>query len=425
MFDTPLREAHLRVLDRLAGHRADAARQAESARGADDRRAAVTGTRELETAPWGVTADGGDAACEIVLDYGELEAEYAAIRRGTALFDRVDRVVVELRGTDAVDLVDRLVTNAVAKATSAIVAAFLLERTGRIVSDLRVIRLDGRLLLEMDRTDAAAVAAAVDRVVFTEDCTIEDASAAQHRLDALGPEAPATIEHLVGRSIGAGEAAEATIDGVPVVVFALDPERGGDLDVPGIGIVAPTAEVERVWNAIIERPAPGRRPVRAIGWNAFNIARIEAGTPLFHLDFGPDALPHETGLIAKRVDFRKGCYPGQEVVARMESRAGGRGRRRVVGLRLDGAALPVAGGQVFDAEGGIADQVGVVTSSTVSPMRGAASIAFATVRASHVDPGTRVLVNADGGSEPATVTGLDLELELATDAGTSAEESSS
>jgi glycine cleavage system aminomethyltransferase T len=52
----------------------------------------------------------------------------------------------------------------------------------------------------------------------------------------------------------------------------------------------------------------------------------------------------------------------------------------------------------------------VVTSSTVSPMRGAASIAFALVRASHMDPGTRVLVNADGGSEPATVTDLDLEI---------------
>lgn len=410
MFDTPLREAHLRVLDRLAGHRADAARQAEAARGADDRRTELTGVRELETAPWGVVGDGGDAACEIVLDYGELEAEYAAIRRGTGAFDRVDRVVVDLRGSDAAELVDRLVTNAVAKASSAVVAAFLLDRTGRIAADLRVVRLGDRLLLELDRTDAAAVAAAVDRVVFTEECAIEDASATRHRIDLLGPEAPATVEHLTGRRLGSGEAAEATIDGVPVVVFALDAERGGDLDVPGVGIVAPIAEVERVWEAIVTRPAPGRRPVRAVGWNAFNIARIEAGTPLFHLDFGPDALPHETGLIGKRVDFRKGCYPGQEVVARMESRAGGRGRRRVVGLRVDGQALPIAGGQVFDADGGLADQVGVVTSSTVSPMRGAAAIAFATVRASHMDPGTRVLVNAEGGSEPAVVTDLDLEV---------------
>ncbi len=410
MFDTPLREAHLRVLDRLAGHRAEAARQAEATRGADERRSSISGVRELETAPWGVSEDGGDAACAIVLDYGELEAEYAAIRRGTALFDRVDRVVVTVRGADATDLVDRLVSNAVATASSAIVSAFLLERTGRIAADLRVIRLGDRLLLEVDRTDAAAVAASVERVVFTEDCQVEDGSSMWHRLDAFGPEAPATIEHLIGRGLGAGEAAEVSIDGVPVMVFALDAGRGGELDVPGIGIIAPVDRVEQVWEAILGRPAPGRRPARAIGWNAFNIARIEAGSPLFHLDFGPDALPHETGLVSRRVDFRKGCYPGQEVVARMESRAGGRGRRRVVGLRIEGEGLPVAGAQVFDLDGGIADQVGVVTSSTVSPMRGAASIAFATLRASHMSPGTRVLVNADGETASATVTEFDLEL---------------
>ena len=65
---------------------------------------------------------------------------------------------------------------------------------------------------------------------------------------------------------------------------------------------------------------------------------------------------------------------------------------------------------MFDAERGIESQVGVVTSSTVSPLRGAVPIAFATVRASHMDPGSRVLVNADGQTVPATVTGLDFEV---------------
>lgn len=376
------------------------------------------GVAELETVPWGIVGDGSSPACEIVLDYGELEAEYAAIRRGTAVADRVDRVVVELAGADATDLVDRLVTNAVATAADSIVPAFLLERTGRIQADLRVVRLGDRLLLELDRTDAAVVAAAFDKMIFAEACVVADRSADLHRLDLVGPESPATIEHLTGGRLGGGEAIDTAIDGVPVTIFALDPGRGGDLDEPGVGLLAPRDRVEAVWEAILGRPAPGRRPTRAVGWNAMNIARIEAGTPLFHLDFGPDALPHETGLVDRRVDFRKGCYPGQEVVARMQSRAGGRGRRRVVGLRVAADALPVAGAQVFDAETGVADQVGIVTSSTVSPMRGAASIAFATVRASHMDPGARVLVNAEGELVAGTVTGLDLEpVAVATDDG--------
>lgn len=368
---------------------------------------------EIETVPWGLVEDGSSAACELVLDYGELEAEYAAIRRGTAMFDRVDRVVIELAGGDAIDLADRLVTNAVASARVDVVPAFLLERTGRIQGDIRIIRLEGRLLLEVDRTDAARVGEAFERMIFAEDCTLSDRSADQHRLDLFGPESPATLAHLAGRGLGGGEAAEVEIEGTPVVAFSLDQSSGGDLDVPGIGLLVPADRVEAVWEAMLERPAPGRRPVRAVGWNAFNIARIEAGTPMFHLDFGPDALPHETGLVDRRVNFEKGCYPGQEVVARIRSRAGGRGKRRVVGLRLREDALPVAGGQVFDPEGGVADQVGVVTSSTVSPMRGAAPIAFATVRASHMDPGTDVLVNAEGGTVAATVTDLDLEVPVA------------
>lgn len=413
MHDTPLRQAHQRVLERLASHREAAAVRADEARGSDDRRAGMGSVSEIETVPWGLVEDGSSAACELVLDYGELEAEYAAIRRGTAVFDRVDRVVIELAGGDAVDLADRLVTNAVASARVDVVPAFLLERTGRIQGDIRIIRLEGRLLLEVDRTDAARVGEAFERMIFAEDCTLADRSAEHHRLDLFGPESPATLAHLAGRGLGGGEAAEVEIDGIPVVAFSLDQSNGGDLDVPGIGLVVPGDRVEAVWEMMLERPAPGRRPVRAVGWNAFNIARIEAGTPLFHLDFGPDALPHETGLVDRRVNFEKGCYPGQEVVARIRSRAGGRGKRRVVGLRLGEDALPVAGGQVFNPEGGVADQVGVVTSSTVSPMRGAAPVAFATVRASHMDPGTHVLVNAEGGTVAATVTDLDLEVPVA------------
>ncbi len=410
MYDTPLRKAHQRVLERLASHREAAANRADDARGPDERRAAMGSVAEIETVPWGLVEDGTTAACELVLDYGELEAEYAAIRRGTAMSDRVDRVVIELMGGDAIDLADRLVTNAIASARADVVAAFLLERKGRIQADLRIIRMEGRLLLEVDRTDAATVAEAFERMIFAEDCTLANRSEDLHRLDLFGPESPATIEHLAGRGIGAGEAAEIEIDGTPIVAFSLDESSAGDLDVPGIGLLVPTDRVEAVWEAILDRPAPGRRPVRAVGWNAFNIARIEAGTPLFHLDFGPDALPHETGLVDLRVNFEKGCYPGQEVVARLRSRAGGRGKRRVVGLRLHEDALPVAGGQVFDSEAGVSNQVGVVTSSTVSPMRGAAPIAFATVRASHMDPGAAVLVNAEGGTFAATVTDLDLEL---------------
>lgn len=408
MYQSPLLEAHQRVLQRLAEHRLDHARRASEVRGDDVDRSAAGVTADLETAPWGVVGEDGAEACRVVLDYGELEGEYAALRRGAAMFDRSDRTVVEVVGPDAADLLDRLVTNKMSDGVS-VMEAFVLERTGRIVVDARLVRIDDRTLVELDRTDAPRLIEILDGFVFAEEVRVVDGSERSHRIDLLGPDAPATVEHALGAGVPGGGATVGSIAGHEVVAFALEPGGGSDVGEPGIGLLVDRDGAEAVWEALLAAPAPGRRPVRPIGWNAFNIARIETGRPLFHLDFGPDALPHETGLVDRRVDFRKGCYPGQEVVARMESRAGGRGKRRVMGIRPEGDALPVSGGQVFDLEKGVGEQVGVVTSSTISPLRGATPIALATLRSSHMNPGTSVLVNAEGETVPAMVTEFDFE----------------
>ncbi len=407
MYQSPLAAAHLLVMQRLLDHRREVASSASEVRG-DEVERLVPANVELETVPWGVVEEGGEPACEVILDFGELEAEYAAIRRASGLSDRTDRAVIELVGADAEDLLERLVTNAFAGQASGVVRAFLLERTGRVLADLVLIRLDDRVLLELDRTDVARVVSHLSGFVFAEDVEIHDRSSEFHRIDLLGPESPAVIESACGRSLRGGEAVQVRIGDHPVTIFALDTPTSSPVGEPGIGLVVDRAHAEAVWEIVLAAAPAGRRPVRAIGWNAFNIARLEAGTPLFHLDFGPDALPHETGVLADRVSFRKGCYPGQEVVARMESR--GKSKRQVVGLRGTSEALPVTGAQVFDEEEGVGRQVGVVTGSTIAPMRGAAVIALASIRASHVAPGTRVLVNAEGEMVPAVVTGLDFEL---------------
>ena len=408
MYESPLSEAHRRVIDRQLEHRLRHAARAGEVRGDEVDRSAATSSAEVETVAWGMVSDGSEPACEVVLDYGELEGEYAAIRRGVALMDRPDRAVVRVSGSDAVDLVDRLVTNKVAP-EAGVVEAFVLDRKGRILADALLVATADRVLMDVDRTDVKAVVAILEEFVFAEDVEIADLSETHHRIDCVGPDAPATIEHLLGKPVIGGGVVDVETEAGTDTAFALDPGGASTVGEPGIGLLLERVRAEDAWERMIASPAPGRRPVRPIGWNAYNIARIENGSPIFHLDFGPDSLPHETGLVDRRVDFRKGCYPGQEVVARMESRAGGVGKRRVVGIRPDGDALPVAGAQVFDAERGLEDQVGSVTSSTISPMRGAAPIALATLRSSHVAPGTRVTVNAEGEVAAAMVTGLDLE----------------
>lgn len=109
------------------------------------------------------------------------------------------------------------------------------------------------------------------------------------------------------------------------------------------------------------------------------------------MDFGREALPHETGVLSRRVSFRKGCYLGQEVVARMESL--GKPKRRLVALRMEQDRLPVSGAEVA-LEGG--EVVGSVTSSSPAPMLGSACVAFAMVRLSASEAGSRLRVAAEG-----------------------------
>jgi len=220
-----------------------------------------------------------------------------------------------------------------------------------------------------------------------------------HRLSLHGPRAGELLEATELETL---QVTTRRIAGIEVVIARRD-QTGG----PGYELFLPRDGAEAVWDALLEAGAGlgDDARVRPIGWFAFNTARIEAGAPLLNVDYGNDNLPHETGVLAERVSFTKGCYLGQEIVARIESQ--GSPRQVLAGLRVNGDALPVAGGQVLAADAGpLDDPVGVVTSSTLSPMLGAQPVAFAMMRRAHAQPGTNVRVNAEGTQVEATVGGL-------------------
>jgi folate-binding protein YgfZ len=158
--------------------------------------------------------------------------------------------------------------------------------------------------------------------------------------------------------------------------------------------------------------------LRPAGWLAYNIARIEAGSAVYNIDFGPDSLPAESGVINDRVSFTKGCYLGQEIVARMHAR--GHPKQTLVALRLadNGPRLvspenpaislprvPVTGSHVFaKPQDDIAPPaVGMVTSSAISIMLGARAVCFAQVKWDSSTPGTTLMVDAEGAMVEATV----------------------
>lgn len=337
-----------------------------------------------------------------------VETEYAAIRRGAAIFDLPQRGSVEVRGADRIDFLQRMITQDVRDLQPGrSVRSFWLNRKGRIEADMLLSAVSDRIVIDLPRAVSATTVASLGAFLFSEDVQITDASHSLYRLAVHGPQALSLLADCAVESAALdrltqdGACVKTQIAGVPVLLTRCDM-----LGTIGIELSLAFSDVQRVWDAwtsLHDVAAGGVPRARVCGWLAMNIARIEAGEPMFEIDFGTAALPHETGVLASRVSLTKGCYLGQEVVARMQSL--GKPKQVVCALRVDDGAFPVEGSQLFvaNADGSAGAEVGVITSSTASPMLGSAAIGFATVRQAHSVPDTKLRALCDGQLLAATV----------------------
>lgn len=359
-----------------------------------------------------------DGPVEVVESYGELELEYGALRRSCVIVDCPHRAVVAVMGKDRIEFLNRMVTQELkGLAPFRVRRSFWLNGKGRIDADLRIIDLPSRTLLEVDVHCAERTIEGLSKYVITEDVTLEDWTANTHRLSLHGNTAMELVTALAMNTHGAEASGPAMDELHPdraCVVRLFDVEvvlyREDTCGVPGLELVVPTKHALMIYQRLLEAGhdhhhedmgsqltpnanALGRKVnLRPAGWHAFNIARIEAGTPIYNLDFGDQSLPAETGVLQDRVSFKKGCYLGQEIVARMHAR--GHPKQCLVPVkfeRIDDPATglykqPVTGAVLTVA--GATDPIGQVTSSALAPMLSSTPIAFAQVRWAHITPGT-------------------------------------
>jgi folate-binding protein YgfZ len=344
------------------------------------------------------------SAIEIVSTFGEPQAEYGAVRKACGMIDQPQRAVIELTGKDRLTFLNNLITNQTwdkqtksGLANGAGIYAFLLHaKTGRIMLDLNVLELRERTLLEFDRRLVEPLMATLNRYHFSEELEIRDRSAALHQIALHGPGSAGLLQQACdGTAEVPAQPLNSSIAnylGHETVIW-----RDDVCGVPGFHLIIESTHARAIWMHLLTRFSAGqdtgKRPLRAIGWAAFNATRIEAGRALFGIDFDETVLPAETGpaSLARAVSFTKGCYPGQEIVARMHAR--NQTARQLVGFRMNEDALPIAGAQIFDEQSNI---IGVVTSSTVSPVLSGAAIGLGLVKRSHTEPGKQLHIPAEG-----------------------------
>lgn len=379
-----------------------------------------------------------EGGVQVPSDFQAYEAEYAAIRRFVGIFPTAQRAVIRLVGYDVKDFLNRLVTQDIAAMRGGDSRhSFLLNDKGRIVGDLLIHHGDDDTWIEADRYDLLDIAHLLDSKLFGEDVIIASEPDVWTGFQLHGPASVQLLGELGGEAAqvpGQMPDTHHVVDlaGVKATVYRHEP-----CGVLGFGIWCKADDAAMLWERMLEAAGydpdaevdagfgeQRRRGLRGrpVGWEAFNTARIEAGTPMFHIDFGPDSLPGETGLLESRVSFTKGCYLGQEIVARVQNL--GHPKRMFAGFQIESDALPVAGTQVLDAPGEDATQdakhdakqdakrdvkenakkkdpagakvIGGVTSSTASPLLGGKSIGLAVLQWGKHTPGTPARVAIHG-----------------------------
>jgi folate-binding protein YgfZ len=319
--------------------------------------------------------------------------EVGAVRRTAGVFALRDRALLEVRGSDRLRFLQGQLTNDLAAldpaGPHAGCHALALTREGRIVAELHVVVRPEAVWLETDGASRGALVARLERYVVADDVRITDRSDTCARFGVEGPAARAVLAAAVEAAVplGAGEVATFDLAGAPVVVAAWGWSGEHACQLFGPAAAGPAVALA------LARAAAAHGAIVADA-EALEVLRIEAGVPRQGAELGEDTLPAEADLVARTVSFTKGCYTGQEVVARMESR--GRVGHRLVGLRLGAPALPAPGAAI--GAGGA--RVGAVTSAALSPAAGAIALGF--VRSGSEAPGTRVEV--DG--QPARVVAL-------------------
>ena len=316
----------------------------------------------------------------------ELDAQYRQLREECGLVDRSDRGKLLVTGAEAAEYLQGQLTNDIeGLGVGEGCYAALLDRKGHMQADMRVLNCSGALYvgiggikrtgseggqelwLDTEPEPLAAVRKHLETYKIGRDVEVEDVTAGRAILSLIGPR---SAEVAGSPPLPQHASVELTVAGSECLAV------GAAL---GIDLIAASEDAERLRAALLDAGAAEVAP------EAAEILRIETGTPRFGAEMDSSTMPAEAGIVEAAVDFEKGCYIGQETVARLHYM--GKPNRHLRGLRLGAPAPAGTALRLGDRE------VGRLGGSCVSPAHG--PIALAILRR-EAEPGAELAVGEDG-----------------------------
>ena len=312
------------------------------------------------------------------------------MRRAAGLFRHADRGLISVTGTDRTRWLQGMLSNDVASLAPGPEAsgcyAALLTPKGKIVADMQVMLRGDAFWLELAAAAVEGVSARLERYIIADDVTLTDESQAFARLGVEGPAASRVLAGAGADALptGADSLVDTSIAGVGAAIA-----RFGWSGEEGFQLFVPQAEGERVAAALLA--AGSADGIVEADSEVLEILRVEAGVPSLGRELSEEVLPDEARL-SRAISFTKGCYTGQEIVARLHSR--GQVNHLLVGLTLPQGEEPQVGAKIWadgvggEAKSGSPRPIGELTSVARSPKMGWIGLAF--VRRAQAEPGTPV-----------------------------------
>ena len=326
------------------------------------------------------------AGASVAAHFGDPEQEYEAARHGVGLAHRGRRALVRISGPDHRTFLQGLLTNDVAGlAPGEGRPALFLDTKGHVRGALDLWAEVDAIVVGCDTRFVGSVLPDLAKYVLGADVSIDD----RRGLDTV------LAVHGAGGEESLARAGISVPDGSPrahcmgeIAGVAVRLARTPDLASPGVEVHAVAEAVDDVWNAL-EEAAHDFAPVY-IGWDVAEVLRVEAGVAAFDREISGEEFPQEA-LLDEAIDYEKGCYLGQETVARIHYR--GQVNRLLSGLRAD-SPLPDGAELILSGQ-----EVGRVTSAVVSPRLGPIGLGY--VRREQSEAGDVLDVRV-GGAEVGT-----------------------
>lgn len=328
-----------------------------------------------------------EAGCQIPASYGNAVAEHLACRESAVAIDLSHRGNLCFSGPDTDEFLHRMLSNRVKELMPGEGAYnTFLTRQGKFISDLYMYKFDAFVVASVAPGLADTLAEEIDRFIIMDQVEVANETENSFCFGLFGPSSREIITKMNMGDPSPEEHGHTTSGNM---MIARELWTGED----GYLLMGPREEAEPLWCALSNA---GAKPA---GVTAFESLTLEAGVPLFGKDMTSAVNPMQAGLEEKAIDFEKGCYIGQEVIAKIKYL--GQVNRGLVGLKISGKTTPEPGAAVY-SDG---KNIGSITRAAYCPTVDAV-LAFSYLPRSQMEPGAEVRVDCDGVDAKATVESL-------------------